>query len=415
MNNLTTRHKILLLAALYVSQGIPFGIFSYALPALLREQGASLKAIGWASVVALPWALKFLWAPLLDRYYIARIGRRRSWLLPLQMMAVSLLIWIAFIDTGVVGDAWLYTLLAALFFTNLVAATQDIATDGLAVETLSYRERGFGNGIQVAGYRIGMIFGGGLLLMVMGVFGWNNSFLLLALLLALATLPVFFFREERLPRESDSSSGHYRWGDYWAVYKGFVCQPGMWAWLLLMGLYKCGDSLGSAMVKPMLIDLGWSLVDIGWIVGTVGSIAGLSGALIGGTLVVWLGRYRSMMLFIALQALTLFAYGGMALGEFGTLGLYCLSFAEHFTGGMATAALFTLMMDSCRKAHAGADYTVQASIQVTIAGSMHVVAGYTAQNLGYFPHFMLAGSLGLLTLLPVWLFFSYNKLGLSHR
>jgi MFS family permease len=150
-------YKAWLLASLYLAQGLPYGFFTQALPVLLREQGLSLTAISATTLLFLPWALKFMWAPLVDR-----LGTPKQWLLPLQLAAVAGAAALSLVD--IAGALWL--LLLALFLFNLVSATQDIATDGLAVNVLSPRERGLGNGIQVGGYRLGMILGGGLLLWI---------------------------------------------------------------------------------------------------------------------------------------------------------------------------------------------------------------------------------------------------------
>ena len=154
------------MASLYFAQGLPFGFFTQALPVILREQGVSLKAIGFTAILALPWALKFLWAPFVDRYGSERFGRRRSWILPLQALGVLLLLVLAHFPP----EHGLGALLVAVALTNLVAATQDVATDGLAVDLLEPAERGYGNGVQVAGYRAGMIVGGGLILALSLIF-----------------------------------------------------------------------------------------------------------------------------------------------------------------------------------------------------------------------------------------------------
>ena len=168
-------YKIWLPTSLYLAQGLPYGFFTQALPVLLREQGFSLTAISATTLLFAPWALKFAWAPLLDH-----TGSRRRWLLALQLGAVA-----GAAALGLVVDlgAALWLLLLSLFAFNLVSATQDIVTDGLAVNLLSARERGLGNGIQVGGYRLGMILGGGLLLWVFAQSGWQLMFLGMAVLL----------------------------------------------------------------------------------------------------------------------------------------------------------------------------------------------------------------------------------------
>ncbi len=145
-NRQTTR-KLGLLGSLYLSQGLPFGFFTGALPVLMRKQGYSLESIGLATMLALPWALKFLWAPLVDRHGWAKVGLRRSWILPLQAIMVIALLIISMLS----DKAAMPVLLGCVFVINLLAATQDIATDGLAVDILSAKERGLANGVQVAG------------------------------------------------------------------------------------------------------------------------------------------------------------------------------------------------------------------------------------------------------------------------
>jgi MFS family permease len=187
-----TPAKLGLLSSLYLSQGLPFGFFTQALPVLLRKQGLSLPAIGLAHLLALPWALKLLWAPPMDQYGSAKWGRRRGYILPLQCLSAALLLSLALPAAGL--DTTL--LMAAVLGVNLLAATQDVATDGLAVDLLAPEERGWGNGIQVAAYRVGMILGGGLMLAVFDAvsgfsadaLGYSAHFALAAALCVAGTL-----------------------------------------------------------------------------------------------------------------------------------------------------------------------------------------------------------------------------------
>ncbi|MBU1510288.1 MFS transporter, partial [Myxococcota bacterium] len=148
--------KTLLFTALYLVQGLPFGFFLFTYPLILRAQGLSLTKITFLSVVNLPWLVKFLWAPLVDRYFWPRLGRRTSWILPMQLgLAASLALTGLFaMDLGING------LILCLLVVNFFAATQDIAVDGLAVDQLTPAERGHGNAIQSASYKIGMLGGG---------------------------------------------------------------------------------------------------------------------------------------------------------------------------------------------------------------------------------------------------------------
>jgi len=176
-----------LLMGLYFSQGLPFGFFVQSLPVLMREQNVSLESIGLTSLLAIPWALKCFWAPWIDRKTSGRLGARRSWIIPLQMLSALLLFALAWAEPS---DS-LSWILAGVFLINLLAATQDIATDALAVDILPHEERGLGNGIQVGAYRFGMILGGGVLLMWLDVLGWRWSFWLMSLMLILSSILLF--------------------------------------------------------------------------------------------------------------------------------------------------------------------------------------------------------------------------------
>jgi len=193
-----------LLAMLYFAQGLPSGLLGKALPPLLRQQGISLSAIGFTALLALPWTLKFLWAPFLDRFWT-----RRRWLLTLNLIMFGLMILLASRDFGYWVSQLFPFLMILLFLMNITAATQDIATDGLAVSRLAPHMRGLGNSVQVIGYKVGMIFGGGLLLWLVARYGWQLSYTTLAFLIIPVLLPVWFMRKpEALAR---SEPRHAPW------------------------------------------------------------------------------------------------------------------------------------------------------------------------------------------------------------
>ncbi len=380
----TLATRLGLLASLYLAQGLPYGFFTQALPVVMREQGMSLAAIGLSALLYLPWALKFIWAPLLDRTPASRFGRRRQWIVPLQAIAVlSLLALAAHAPTDGIG-----ALVTLILVINFVAATQDIATDGLAVSLLRPAERGLGNGVQVAGYRVGMIIGGGALLVVFHHGGWSVTFLLAAGLMALASLPILRWREP--PSAAPAA-------DAPAIGLGAALRrPGMAIWLGVLLAYKFGDAIGGQMIRPFLVDRGIGIDTIGWLLGGGGFTAGLLGAVAGGWSAGRWGRRRTVALFGACQALAVGAYALPALGlELGD-GLYAICLLDEFAGGLATVALFTAMMDRCRPAAGGTDYTLQASAVVLSTGIAASLSGWIAQGLGYGGMFALSGGLSLL-------------------
>jgi RhtX/FptX family siderophore transporter len=371
--------RFTLLGSLYFAQGLPFGFFVQAIPVILRSQGYSLEAIGLTSLLAAPWALKFLWAPIVDRRWWPRIGRRRSWILAMQLAGVVVLTALAATPAA---DS-IAALMAAMIVLNLVAATQDIATDGMAVDILPPAERGFANGLQVAGYRIGMIVGGGVLLGLHDHLGNRGTFAVMAALTVLSSVPVLAVREAApvLP-----AAATQRWPH-------FLGRPGAWRLIALVFVYKFGESFASGMLRPFLVDAHLSPEDIGWMVGTVGSAAGLFGALAGGIAITRFGRRRTLIAFGVGQVVSVAGYAYLALGQpsFSLLSVGCG--VEHFASGTATAALFTCMMDWSRPETGGTDYTVQASAVVIAQGIAPALSGFSAAALGYAGHFALAAGL----------------------
>ena len=372
---MTRRHKILLLTGLYLAQGLPYGFFTQALPVLLRDAGLSLKAISATSLLFLPWALKFLWAPLVDHW-----GTRRQWLLPLQSAAVVGALLLTQVDL----ERGFAAVLAAAFLFNLVAACQDVATDGLAVRILEPRERGLANGIQVGAYRIGMILGGGLLLWVFARTGWATMFACMAGLLALTMLPVLSLRE---PARSapDASQGTAQLALGWLQR---LRVPGMGAFVALVCFYKFGDSLVASLIGPFMHDAGLSKEMIALMKGTVGSVASLAGAALGGWYAFRAGRRRALLVCGLLQTASLLFYVAAAMGVGGLAMFWAGNVAEHLLGGMATVALFTLMMDASDPDHASTDYTLLACAIVLAMGLANFTGAVIADAAGYLPAFV---------------------------
>ena len=397
----------LLLALLYFAQGLPSGLIAKALPPLLRESGVSLSMIGYTSLLALPWALKFVWAPFVDRY-----GSRKQWLLVLNVLTMLLMLVVASRDFA----AWVDVLpwfLAVLFCMNLVAATQDIATDGYAVSKLKPEWRGLGNSIQVVGYKIGMVTGSGALLWLVARHGWQASYGSLALLILLVIVPVLFMDGTKEPAER--SRTHTPWQGprgYAQLFREFVARPGLGWWLATVALYKFGDSLASRMTGPLLTDSGYSLAQIGIITGVAGATVGVLGAFIGGATLLRLGHREALLGFGLLQAIGLAAYLPVVHGTPSIYALGAIVCFEQFADGLSTVALFTMMMDRCRPHSPGTDYSLQASLMVMSTGIAAFSGGAFTDRFGYAAVFVTAALITVLSLVPAILFFrAYRRAG----
>lgn len=400
-----------LLAALYTAQGLPYGFFTLALPVLMREAGWSLTALGFLQFLAAPWVLKMLWAPLVDHH-----GTRRAWLLSMQLSSCALALAMAAMGfhEGSIG------LFVAVFAFNLLAATQDVATDGLAVRLLDAQQRGLANGIQVGAYRFGMVLGGGLLLWLFARTSWSVTFLAMAALLALFTLPVWRMAEPPpSPPSPDPTEGPHphphvhphapaallsaepvtatapppRGLALALLWWHRALRPGVLPLAGLIFCFRFGDQMASGLITPFLLDHGVDKPTLALMKGAVGSGTSLAGAALGGWLMLRMGRRQALLGsglaqvgVFGLYALAATGWGGMPL-------LWVATVAEGVIGTVATVALFSLMMDAADPAHAGTDYTLLGSVGFSLATLGGIAGGMVGDTLGYTAAFVAGGLL----------------------
>lgn len=406
---------VVLLSSLYFSQGLPSGFLANALPALLREYGLAVEYIGLLKLLALPWFLKFLWAPFIDKTEVAHLGGRRGWILIMQSTLALLILLLSFFSPNSLLGPLVIVFFCFVLMINATAATQDIATDGLAVKLLPEKWRGFGNSLQVSGFKVGMIMSGSLLLVSIDKLGWSLSFQLLAGCLMVLLIPAYLFQERSTGSlQSDAqicatslnhqsiSQKKVHWLD---TYKGFFTQPGIMVWLLVLLTYKIADALGSGMIKPLLVDLGFTLTAIGEITFWA-SLGGLLAALVAGIIYYRLGAKWCLLMFGVLQTAGIASYALFANGYLSLDAIMAVALFEQAADGMSTVALFALMMGHCRQGHEGSDYTLQACIQVVISGVLGAISGFVVKFTDYTTLYIAAAVLGMLSLLPVLIYFS---------
>lgn len=388
---------MVLLGALYFSQGLPFGLLTRALPAIARDAGMPLQYIGLLALAAVPWALKFLWAPWVDRLGCGRPGHRQRWILGTQLWAVAMLLLMGLMPMAALDMTLFLVLLLLLLFLNLAVATHDIASDGLAVRLLPSSLRGVGNSLQAGGYKVGLLAGGSLLLWLTGALGWQATLALTAAVLLLLLLPVLRFPEPAGAPADPVAGAGWRW--WLAALWCFWRQPGMGWWLLVLLVYKVGDSFGTRMIKPFLVDLGWSLAQLAAL-DLMASLAGLLAIVLGGLLLRHVSRLHALVLFALLQGIAFAGWAWLANAPHGGW-ISVVAVLEQCADGLATVALFTVMMDRCRPLHEGSDYTLQASTVLMASGLFTLVSGFSATALGYSGHFALAATLALAAIIPV--------------
>lgn len=376
--------RIAWLASLYLVQGLPFGFQANALAALLRDQGVSLTRITLTTALALPWSLKALWAPLVDRHHHPRFGRRRSWIVPMQ----------ALLALTMVAAAWAPVqpdptpLLVAILLMNLFAATMDIAVDGLAVDLLEERELGAGNAAQVVGYKVGMLAGGGLLVWAserLGI-GWSGLFLAMAALVAGILVVTLAVDERALVRPSIASDGaavHVSLRAILGALRTALARPdARWVIALLLS-YKLGESLVDPVFNALLVDQGMTRADIGLVVGTWGMGASIAGSLVGGLLA---SRTSVPSAFRITGTLRVGALGLQwaiaALGPWPYAMIAVASVAEHLVSGALTTIMFAFMMQRVDRRIGATHYTVLATLEVLGKAPLAMASGWIADRVG---------------------------------
>lgn len=329
------------LLALGFASGLPLALTGGTLQAWATVENVSLQEIGFLTLVGTAYTLKYLWAPLIDRYVPPLLGRRRGWMAVTQVLLALGLIAMGMLSPGQsLGPLALLAVLVAFF-----SATQDIAFDAYRTDVLRPSERGAGAALSVLGYRLAMLVSGGLALILADQWlGWGQTYALMGGLMLIAVLATLWAPEPEHPGQPPVSLTK-------AViepFKEFFSRPQVWMLLLLIVLYKLGDAFAGALSTTFLIrGAGYSPTEVGTVNKILGLTATILGALAGGALMAKLGLYRSLMAFGILQAVSNFGYWLIAVGP---QSIWLMAFGvglENLCGGMGTAAFVALLMGLC--------------------------------------------------------------------
>jgi PAT family beta-lactamase induction signal transducer AmpG len=373
--------KLGILWTLYFVQGLPYGFQVTALPVYLRSAGMSLVGIGLVSALSLPWSLKIFWAPLVDRYGGGRFGRRRSWILPLQL----LLALTCALAATVPPHEGLRPILLLVFLMNLFAATRDVAVDGLAVDVLEISELGHGNVAQVVGYKIGMLTGGGLLVWASGTIGWEGLFVAMAVLVLACLLVTLAWREtdQARLREPASPLVHPGFAEIFAALRRIVTESGAGWLLLFIGTYKLGETMADTMFKPFLVDAGYDVGQIGLWVGTWGMLFSIAGSVGGGILATRLPLLRAVGIAAALRAIPIAGEWWLSIVTPTPSRVIAVTCSEHLFHGALTTAMFAYMMSRVDKRIGATHYTLLAAIEVWGKLPASWISGLVAARTSY--------------------------------
>lgn len=387
------KSKYLLITTLYFSQFIPLSFFLEALPPYLRMQGSSYGLIGVLHLAFLPWMLKFLWAPAIDRYSISRKSHYRAWIYIMQFLCTLTLVLISGFDVS--GS--IYIILALILALSLFSSTQDIASDALAVNILKRSERGVANGIQNAAHILGSMLGGGLLLYLLGASGWNTAIIALAVVMALPFVPLYFSKENLENREETAKTG------YFTPLITFFKTPGNKIWIIFLITAPLGMGMSDFIMKPFMVDKGLTLESVAAVRSLYGLSAGFIGAIAGGFLVKYLGRYRTMSVLVFCTAYSILFFMIPVYIESSFIVFTAITIITKFIGGMFTTALFTLIMDKSRKGTAGTDFSMQIALLTFSSHMLSSFLGGIILSAGGYD--LLFAASAIFALIPLYLLF----------
>ena len=337
------------------SSGLPLALSGGTLQAWLTVEDVDIKTIGLFSLVGLPYTLKFLWSPLMDRFVVPIFGRRRGWIALSQLTLIGLILGMSI--TSPQNGLWFLALLA--FCLTFVSASQDVAIDAYRTEVLRERERGIGAAVSVTGYRIAMLVSGALALILSEYLGWRVTYMLMALIMSIGVVSVWLGPEPEDPGTPPTSMKDAVEGPF----REFFSRPGVWSLLALIVLYKLGDAFAGSLTTTFLIrGVNFSVGEVGAINKGMGLASTIIGALFGGILMARLRLFRSLLIFGILQAVSNLSFMVLALvGKSYPLMIFTIAF-ENLAGGMGTAAFVAFLMVLCNHNYTATQFALLSAL-----------------------------------------------------
>lgn len=358
------------------ASGLPLLLTGSTLQAWYTEAGINIVTIGALSLIGVPYALKFMWAPLLDHYTFSRFGKRKSWLLISQALLIAALGVMSFINPSQQPYLMAIIALGAAFF----SATQDISITAYQVEVLPEHERGLGVSYYVFAYRIAALLSGGIGLVIAAFIGWKLTYQIMAFIMLLCAIATAYIpTPNEVPTQATTLYQTTRNALFELLNREHII-----AIFLFVILYKIGDAFALSLITPFLLHgLGFTLAEVGLVYKSVSFIAMVSGGFVGGVLLLRWSIYRALMVFGIAQAISTLLFVILALSgkQFGLMAFTV--FIENFCSGLSTAALFTYMLSLCSPQYSGTQFALLSAVASLGRIFLGPLAGMMVLHLGW--------------------------------
>jgi MFS transporter, PAT family, beta-lactamase induction signal transducer AmpG len=366
------------IAALAFASGFPFGLVNETVPIYLRTHGASLVEVGQVNKLSLPWSIKWLWAPLVDRH-----GTRRQWIAGC-LAGLGVLTFLLG-STGGGNPGTLFWLVLVLMV--VLSATQDVAIDAYTIQSTTTRELGVANSVRITLYRVAMLTAGGLLVWLAGRIGWPNSFLAGALVLAgLAVAGLVLPPVDR---------GQERAASLAQPLRALLARPGIVTVILFALIFKLDIAALEPMMRPFWVDRGLTLEEIGAVLASGRLIATILGAAAGGVFTTRFGIFTGLWVLGLIQAGSALGYWATAQFTSSNSILIVAAYFESFAAGLGTSAYLAFLMSICEKRYAATQFAVLSALLAVTRWVTGEFSGEFAERLGYAQYFLLTFFLGL--------------------
>ena len=376
--------SMLICIVLGFTSGLPLFISINLLTAWMKTDGVDLKAIGLLSLVQFPYTWKFLWSPLMDRYSLPFLGRRRGWMLLTQLGLLAVIMAMGQLSpkADLVTVMWLCGLM------SFISASQDIVIDAYRREFLSDQQQAPGVALSVNAYKFSQLVPGSLALILSDHFGWDIVFIVTALFMLPGLLTTLLISEPKLYGSPPKNLRE-------AVvlpFKEFIQRKGVSNALLILSfifLYKLGDSMATALQTPFFMDLGFTRTQIGVVAKTSGLWAGLAGGILGAMWLMRTGVHRGLWIFGAIQAIAIL---GFALLSKVGLSVWMLGFvmaADTFAIGLGTAAFTAYIATTTDPRYTATQYALFTSLAVVPRTFFNAITGFIVAQTGWFWFFIV--------------------------
>lgn len=383
------------------SCGLPLLLTISVLQAWMTEEGVDLTSIGMIALVGLPYTVKFLWAPFLDRFTLPFFGRRRGWLLVTQLTLMFSIAGLGLTDPG--GNLWMVAF--AAFLVTFFSASQDIVVDAYRREDLSDQELGLGSSLYVNGYRVGMLLASGGGLIMADHMPFSMVYLIMAGCMLVGVVTTLLAPEPVTPAGTPQNMKE---AVIDPMVEYFSRQGALWMLAFILA-YKIGDTMASAMTMPFYLDIGFSKSEIGTVVKLFGFWATIAGGLAGGVVMLRLGINRALWIFGFLQAISTAGFAVLARIGYSIPALSGVIAFENLSSGMGTAAFIAFMASITNKKFTATQYALLTSLMGVPRVLASAPTGFFAKNFGWAGFFIFCTLIAVPGMLLLLKFAPWNS------